>query len=255
MPILRINNYLDDYRLRAQREDIHELAGRPDKKAATEFVNRRIVEAIAPGPEDVVVDIGCGDASLLKRVAERGSRCIGIAATTEEKARLHAEFPSLLFVASKASQLDLDSGIASWVVCNTTLIFLPRNEVDAALREMVRIARPGARIWLGEVPEVDEYAEYRMYRGTSMPAFVCYQFIHHGLRSGLGMCRRWVRALIGSEQIILNSAGFFYATPERLISTAQSCGLRLETYFRHKDLDTQGNIVNSKFRYDYIFTV
>src|SRR5215472_18299764 len=84
MPVLRVNNYVEAYRQRALCKDIHELAGRPNKNATTEFVNRQILEAIQPTRSDVLVDIGCGDASLLKMADGRVLECIGIAGTPEE---------------------------------------------------------------------------------------------------------------------------------------------------------------------------
>lgn len=255
MPVLRIDNYLDDYRLRAQSTDIDELAGRPSKKATTEYVNRKILAAISPSQEDVLVDIGCGDATLMKMAEGRVSQCIGIVSTEEEKARLESALPSLHFIASAAQKLPLDSASASKIVCNGVLLLFPHQEdVQASLREMARIALPGATIWVGEIPEIDEYEYYGMYRGASMPAFLWHVLRHNGLRSFLGMIRRWLKAITGSEQIILNSAGMFYATPETMIALAQACGLHLKTYFRHKELDPTGNVVESKFRYNYIFT-
>jgi SAM-dependent methyltransferase len=255
MPVLRVNNYLDDYRLRAQSKDIHELAGRPNKNATTEFVNRQILDAIEPSPVDVLVDIGCGDASLMKMADGRVLECIGITSTAEEKARLESALPNLRFIASTAQDLPLESGSVSKVVCNGVLILVP-DEVDvrASLREMARIARSGATIWVGEIPEIDEYLHYGMYRGNSMLAFLWHLLRHNGLRSFLGMVRRWLKAVTGSERIILYSAGIFCASPEKMISLAQDCGLRLKTYFRHKELDQGGNVVDSEFRYDYIFT-
>jgi ubiquinone/menaquinone biosynthesis C-methylase UbiE len=256
MPVLRINNYIDAYRIRADREDLHELAARPNKKAVTEFVNRRILEALDLMPEDVLVDIGCGDASLLRMVDGRATKSVGIVATVEEKLRLESSFPDLYFVASNARDLALESGSASKVVCNTTLAYLPsESDVLAALREMSRISRPGATIWVGEISEIDEYAHYGMYRGNSMVAYLWHLLTHNGLRALLGMMRRWLKAAIGSEQIVLNSAGMFYAGPEKVISLAESSGLRLKTYFRHQEVDGGQKVVDSEFRYDYVFTV
>jgi ubiquinone/menaquinone biosynthesis C-methylase UbiE len=256
MPVLRINNYADAYRIRAGSEDLHELAARPNKKAVTEFVNRRILEALHPAPDDVLVDIGCGDASLLRMAEGQAAKRIGIVATVEEKVRLEASFPDLCFIASTAQRLPLEPGSAAKVVCNTTLLYLPsENDVLAALREMSRISRSGAMIWVGEIPEIDEYAHYGMYRGNSMAGYLWHLLTHNGLRTFLGMMRRWLKAIIGSEQIVLNSAGLFFAGPEKMISLAKSGGLRLQTHFRHQELDTEGKVVDSRFRYDYIFTV
>lgn len=256
MPVLRINNYIDAYRIRAGSDDLHELAARPDKKAVTEFVNRRILEALQLSSDEVLVDIGCGDASLLRMAEGRTSRRAGVVATPEEKIRLESSFPDLHFIAGAAQKLPLASVSASKIVCNTTLLYLPtEDDVSAALREMARIAMPGAMIWVGEIPEIDEYAHYGMYRGNSMMTYLWHLLRHNGLRSALGMIRRWLKAVTGNEQIVLNSAGMFYAGPEKMISLAKGSGLRLETYFRHQELDGGGRVVDSQFRYDYIFSV
>lgn len=256
MPVVRVNNYLDAYRLRAQAEDIHELAARPNKKSLTEFVNRQILDAIQLVPDDVLVDIGCGDGSLLRMANGLASKCVGIAGSVEEQRRLESEFPGFCFIASQAQLLPLDSRSASKIVCNATLFYLPsEDDIRAALCEMARIARPGATIWIGEMPEIDEYEHYGMYRGTSMLAFLWHLMKHNGLRAFAGMIRRWLKAVAGSEQIILNSAGMLYVGPEKMLQLAESCGLRLRTYFRHRELEGSGKVVNSKFRYDYVFTV
>lgn len=256
MPVVRINNYVDAYKLRAQAEDIHELAARPNRKLLTEFVNRQILSAIQIAPEDVLVDIGCGDATLLRMARGRVSKCIGVSVSVEEQRRLESAFPGLSFIASPAQSLPLDSGSATKIVCNATLFYLPSEaDILAAMREMARIARPGATIWIGDMPEIDEYAHYGMYRGTSMLALLRHLMKHNGLRAVAGMIRLWLRAVLGSEQIVLNSCGMLYAGPERMLQLAESSGLKLKTYFPHRELDESGEIVDSKFRYDYVFTV
>jgi ubiquinone/menaquinone biosynthesis C-methylase UbiE len=256
MPILRVDNYIDAYRLRAHADDIHEMAARPDKRALTEFVNRRILEMIQPDENDCLVDIGCGDASLLRMMAGRTASSIGIVSTADEKQRLEDEFPALSIKAGDARSLPLDAACASKIVCNAVFMYLgSESDVKAAVDEIARIARPGAIIWIGEVPEIDEYEFYGMYRGHSMPAFLWHLLRQSGLRSSLGMIRRWLKAVLGKEQIVLNSAGMFYGSPEKLLQLGGTAGLKLKTYFRHKELGLQGQIVDSQFRYDYLFTV
>jgi ubiquinone/menaquinone biosynthesis C-methylase UbiE len=256
MPILRIDNYIDAYRIRSQAEDIHEMAARPNKKPLTEFVNRRILEAIEPSPDDYLVDIGCGEGALLRMARARVAKCVGVTSTEEERHRLESAFPDLSVTAGKAQHLPLESASASKIVCNATLHYLQNDsEVTAAMEEMSRIARPGATIWVGEIPEIDEYAHYGIYRGSSMLGLLWHILKHNGLRSFLGMIRRWLRAAFGNEQIILNSAGLFYASPEKMKALAEASGLRLKFYFRHKELDGEGKVVDSEFRYDYVFTI
>src|SRR5215469_14060353 len=141
MPVIRVDNYIDAYRLRSQAEDVHELAARPDKKWVTEFVNRQILEVLQPGPDDLVVDIGCGDGALL-RMLGGNIKSVGIVATIEEERRLESAYPSLSVKAGDMRALPLESGIASRIVCNAALIYLPsESDVRAALCEMKRIAR------------------------------------------------------------------------------------------------------------------
>lgn len=256
MPVLKVDNYMEAYRLRAQSEDTHDLAGRPNNKSLTEFVNRQILEMMQIGPDDVLVDIGCGDACLLRMAKQRAASCIGISVTTEEKIRLENEFPDLRFIASAAQSLPLNSSCASKIVCNATLMYLPSlNDIQAALREIVRIAQPGATIWIGEMPELDEFAQYGMYRGTSVPAFLWHLLRHNGLRAVAGIVRRLGKAMAGTERIVLNSAGMVYLRPEEMVQLAEGCALRLRTYFRHREPGAGGEVVDSRFRYDYIFTV
>jgi len=142
------------------------------------------------------------------------------------------------------------------IVCNATLFYLPaESDVRVALSEIARVAQLGATIWIGEIPEIDEYAHYKMYRGTSMLAFLWHLLKNNGFRAFLGMIRRWIRATFGQEQIILNSAGLFYAPPPKMILMAEEAGLRLQTYFRHRDINDAGLIRDCEFRYDYLFSV
>lgn len=256
MPVVRVSNNVDAYRVKAQAADLHELAARPNKKPLTEFVNREILNAIRPSADDVLVDIGCGDATLLRMAQGCVEKCIGVSVSIEEKRRLEAAFPGLTFIASLAQSLPLDSGSATKIVCNATLFFLPSaSDVQLAMGEMVRIARPGATIWIGDMPEIDEYQHYRMYRGTSMLGLLLHLKKNNGLRAVAGMIRRWLKTAVTSEQIVLCSARMFYAGPGEMLRLAENAGLRLKTYFRHRELDESGEIVESKIRYDYIFTV
>lgn len=128
MSVLRINNYLDGYRLRAQSEDVHEISGRSGRNSLTEFVNRRILEAIQPGPDDVLIDIGCGDGSLLRMNSGLTRQSIGIVSTPEEQQRLASAYPDLVVKAGTLASLPVESGIATrscamafWHTCRMRL--------------------------------------------------------------------------------------------------------------------------------------
>lgn len=253
MAVVRIADYVEGYRLRALSPDIHRLTGR-NSVAGTEFVSSQILAALNLSPSDVLVDIGCGDGCLLKLAEGRVASRIGIVPTEEEKKRLDSILPGVTIAIGLVQRLTLETESVSKVVCNGVLILLASaDEVKNALKQMCRVAGPGATIWVGEVPEIDESAHFGKYRGTSVRGFLWHLLRNDGFRSFLGMCRRLLLASIGKLEIVLNSAGIFYARPEELIALAQSSGLHLRAYFKHKDLDEEGHIVESRFRYDYIF--
>jgi SAM-dependent methyltransferase len=255
MPVVRVDNYLDAYRIRGQADDPHVMAAKGDGKDLTEFVNRRILEAIKLVPEDKLVDIGCGDGSLLNMAAQI-KKGTGITVSEDERKKLTSLFPELNFIAAQVQALPLNPKTFMKIVCNATLFYLPgERDVRTAVAEIARIAQPCATIWIGEIPEVDEYAHHKIYRGTSMLEFLWHLLKNNGLRAFLGMIRRWIRATFGREQIVLNSAGLFYTPPEKLIAMAENAGLKLQTYFGHKHVSDSGVIRDSEFRYDYVFTV
>ena len=254
MPIVRLTNYVEAYRVRALSPDIHRMAGRDDKNALTEFVNSRILEGMKFGLGDVLVDIGCGDGCLLRMAAGKVSRRIGVIPTREEKERLETILPDVTFLTALVQKLPLESESVSHIVCNSVLLLLDsESDVTAALQEMARVARRHGKIWIGEIPDADEYEELHMYRGTSEWDLLRHLRKNAGWRPALGMGRRLVRGFLGRESLVLNSARMFHATPERLIRMATQCGLKLETYFRHQELDLRGDIVDSAHRFDYVF--
>src|SRR5579864_4312076 len=85
--ISRSDDYVEYCRETARRaRDLHDLALRGrHKKEATRLIHERIVEAVELRPEDDLVDIGCGDGTLLRMAQQAGVRsALGILATEEE---------------------------------------------------------------------------------------------------------------------------------------------------------------------------
>src|SRR5947209_20259312 len=113
MAIVRITNYLEDYRLRALSPDFHEMAGRDGKHLLTEFVNSRIADQMDFGPDDVLVDIGCGNGKLLVMAGAGVRARIGILPTQEEQSRVQREIPAVDIRVGVAQKLPLESQCAS----------------------------------------------------------------------------------------------------------------------------------------------
>ena len=229
--------------------DIHEFSGRGNDHALTEFVTRRILAELAIQPEDHLVDIGCGDGTLLREALQHNlASAIGLTGTEEEAEHLRAL--GLDVRQAYSNSLRLDDQCASVVVCNSVLLIVPAEQIPASLREIARIARPGARIWIGEIPRFREAASIRQF--SSVPAMLWWLLRKRGLRSFLGMCRR----LLTGEQreAVLRTAQAFYAPPEEFIRMAQDAGLRVERHFPHQTLDGRQQPCASPTRHDYLLS-
>jgi hypothetical protein len=126
--------------------------------------------------------------------------------------------------------------------------------VLAAMKEIDRVAGPGARIFIGEIPAADELTHFGKYKGDSVIGFLRHQLRQSGPRAFMGAAKSVALSCLGKATLLLNSANMFHASPERFIAMAESCGLRPEAHFKHMRLDRSGAVVESPFRYSYVFS-
>ena len=244
--ITRLKDPIEHYRKLAASGDIQALSGHGLGPAVISFVNSRILKALKCDPPDVLLDIGCGDGSPLKS-AGCATR-IGIVPTAEELGRLCPLYPEILFHVGLAQSLPLESGIASKIVCNGVLLLLGSEAlVRSALGEIARVAKPGALIWLGEIPVENEYAKFHVYRGDSVVGMLLHQRRHKGFRVFLSYLRSAFR---GTLQ--LDSSPMFYARPEQFIAMVEAAGLQVIDHFKHRRLDESGGEMESPYRWNYL---
>ena len=156
--ITRSDDYVEYCRETAKRaRDPHDLALRGrEKKDVTKLVHQQIAEAVDLHFGDDLVDIGCGDGTMLRIADAAGAKtAIGLLATEEEVAVLRRV--GLNAQQGLTNQLPLPDACASVVVCNSVLLVVPREQIPASLREIHRIAKPSARIFLGEIPYQEQH--------------------------------------------------------------------------------------------------
>jgi SAM-dependent methyltransferase len=256
MPILKVQSAIEPYRYFARPEfNIHTMAGHGENGLPNiKFVSARILGALQPDANDIVVDVGCGDGYLLARAAERGSTCIGVVPTQEEQEKLQAALSGVDFRLGLAQKLPIKSACASKVVCNSVLVLLEdERNVVRALQEISRIARPGARIWLGEVPAEDELSTFHIYHGNSVLGLLLHQWRWKGTRSFLSTLNTAVNSLVGQQMLLVNSSRLFHCRPEEFVLLAENCDLQLESLSKHTRLH-RGTELESHCRYNYLFT-
>ncbi len=245
--ISRSDDYLEYCRETAKHaRDPHDLALRGrDKREITRLIHESIAAAVDLHSGDDLVDIGCGDGTLLRMAERAGARtAVGLLATDEEVGVLRRF--GLDAKQGLTDQLPLPDACASVIVCNSVLLVVPRDRIPASLREIYRIARPGARIFVGEIPFVqtpDPTPQFATRRET-----LSYLYRKHGLRTWFGMLRRmtwW--ALTGKPAVIrAGTAVSFYATPSEFIAMAEAAGLKLVRYWQHEYPNTRNNYLLRK---------
>jgi ubiquinone/menaquinone biosynthesis C-methylase UbiE len=253
--IFKVSNYVEDYRVKAKyAKDLGELAGRGARRRATEVINERIYAGLCVKQKDQLVDIGCGDGTLLRLAKANGlTQAVGLSGTEEEAARLKST--GLNVMQGYTDALPLPDLFASVIVCNSVLAIVPKEKIPVSLREIARIAKPGARIWLGEIPDRLENADVPRYERISK--MLGWLLCNRGLRTFLGMCRRLLMASMGRETIILNAAPQieFHARPDEFIQLAKAAGLTLVHQTTHQYTDQRDKVIVSDSRFDYVFTV
>jgi ubiquinone/menaquinone biosynthesis C-methylase UbiE len=248
LPVTRLTDPIEHYRQLAKSGDLHDLSGHELGLPAIEYVNSRILSRLQPKPDDVLLDIGCGDGSLL-HTANVATR-IGVVPTPEEQQRLQVLYPHIQFLVGLAQSLPLKSGTASKIVCNGVLLLLgSKVSVFSALNEIARLAQPAAVIWLGEIPEVDEFEKFNVYRGTSVVGMLAHQLRGNGFRVFLSYLRSAV-----NRSLQLDSTQFFFAPPEEFIPMVESAGLKVVDHFKHRRLNNAGKEMESPYRWNYIVT-
>jgi ubiquinone/menaquinone biosynthesis C-methylase UbiE len=252
--IFKVSTYVEAYRIRARfSKDFHQLDGRWAYRELTTFINRQISQHVDLRATDTLIDIGCGDGCLLNVAKEIGVKtAIGFSASEEEAERLRAQGLDVRQGLTKA--LPVDESIASVVVCNAVFLIVPHADIPQSLKEIARVAAPGARVFLGEIPFVPELNDVPLHK--SLPAMLWYLLRRRGPRTFLGMCRKLLLARFKGEPFIMNSSPTvaFFATPQEFVEMAADAGLTLVRHFPHQLLSPEGKVIQSDTRCDYLFT-
>jgi ubiquinone/menaquinone biosynthesis C-methylase UbiE len=244
--VSRSEDYVEYCRETARHlHSIQDLALRgKNKQAITRRIQERIVREIELRPDDDLLDVGCGDGTLLLLAKRIGVRNLSGLLATEEEAAIVRRL-GLDVCQGFTDRLPLPDNSASVVVCNNVLLVVPREKIPASLRELHRVARPGARIFVGEIPlepGPPPEPEFPTARQT-----LAYLYREHGFRAWLGMLRRMAYwRLTGQPMVIRGGSTIsFFAEPSEFAALAAEAGLELVRCWHHDDWPAN--------RYNYLF--
>src|SRR5262245_31638696 len=231
MPIIKVNDYIEEYRARALSSDINEITGRTGRRDLTDFVTSNIVAKLEISPAATLVDIGCGDGSVLKKASleSKTGVFIGIVPTNEERKRVqdHMQSSRIEVRVGLADATGLPDGFADKIVCNGVLFIVP--DVDGAIREIARISKKGARIFIGEIPKINELIG-KTY-GDSITKWLYFVLKGQGIKAFGIQLRRVAKAFFSKEPFIISPKRAFYRKPEELKFMFESHGFQLIEWF------------------------
>jgi SAM-dependent methyltransferase len=132
------------------RSTYDQVAGRYEARFTDELNgkprDRQLLDAFAASMGDPVVDIGCGPGQVGAFVRERGRRVVGADLSPAMARRAGRRLDTALAADMRA--LPLADGAVAGVLAFYSLIHLERPEVEAVLRELVRVLRPGGAVLL-----------------------------------------------------------------------------------------------------------
>lgn len=262
MSIYKTTSHIEAYRVIAMRSgSVSELSGRSKRTDLTDFIAGEIMKHLSFKPTDVVVDIGCGDGTLLGKVAAGPGnaitgRLIGILPTKEEVARVSDAVIrngsyGIQILPGLSSSTGLPDAFADAIVINSVLLVLDgEKEVDATLREIGRIAKPGARVFVGEIPGEDEFVG-RTY-DDSMSGWLYWVLRKRGPLYYLRNIKKVLVGVFGREPVIISPKRLFFMDPQQFVQKLEQHGLHVIEHRRHAEIDTSGNRIESATRWDYI---
>lgn len=119
----------------------------------------QLCEGFQIAAEDTVVDVGCGDGCSAKFAARCGAEVIATdvdpkAVDAVEKALRGSKARAYRTVVSDSNPLPIADGVGSKVICTEVLEHV--DDPAQVLAELVRVARPGARLMLSVPDPVGE---------------------------------------------------------------------------------------------------
>jgi ubiquinone/menaquinone biosynthesis C-methylase UbiE len=112
-----------------------------------------LVEFAAIGPDDRVLDVGCGAGAALAPAARVAKSAVGVEISPAMAERARAAAPTAEVRVGDAQALDFDDGSFDVVLSSFVIFFMP--DPTATLREWGRVLAPGGRLVLATWAEGD----------------------------------------------------------------------------------------------------
>ena len=270
MTIIKFKNSIEIYRALAKSKDINEITGRSGRPDLTNFISSEMSKNIKIKKKSIVVDIGCGDGqflikSLNKFKVKFKGKLFGILPTLEEvnflkkhlkmqkkNSKLYRSFISLKVGNYKNTKLP--SSFCDITVCNGVLNLAgtKKSDVINALSEFNRITKKKGKLYIGELPDVNEF-QSKDY-DQSILLWLYWVIKNQGISFFFKSIKQVISALITDEPFIIYPKNYlFYIKPRDFIKLVKTYGFKVQKYQKNLEIDVNGKKFFSKSRWNYIF--
>jgi len=264
MPIIKANSTIHEYEIRASHADINELTGRNGNARLSQFVIENICQHYI-GFRGLLVDVGCGDALLYKMLHQdfgnNKFEYTGVLPSPKEVERVTSHLISSLYssptiVNGRSDSLPLADDCADGVVINGVLPILESPETAViSLKEIHRISKSKALVFIGEVPSTNELAK-RNY-GDSIPRWLLYVLTTQGVGHFLAKTSHVVRCLLTDEILIIKPKPkeMTWFAVQEFLRILENLGFEIVAHCRHREITNAGKVIESQTRWDYLVRV
>jgi ubiquinone/menaquinone biosynthesis C-methylase UbiE len=180
-----------------------------------------------------VLDIGPGDGALFREIAGRVAECVGVdpgAAAVEKLGRLFTDTANVSFQIGSAEAIPFPDASFDVVVVNSVLQMLPGlAEFERALGEMIRVARPGGLVFVGELPFREELSRGILaHLGRKLREFGARNFART-------LVHTYLRPVLRGEPVLLYPASNLHVTQEAMHAMGARLGVAVDCR-RHQEL-------------------
>lgn len=124
---------------------------------------RALLDLASPRAGELALDAGCGTGIYTTRLLDLGLEVTGVDADPEMLEAARAKAPGATFFEADLANLPFEDGRFDLTIAVAVFCFVA--DPDAAVRELVRVTRPGGRIVLGELNRTSLWAARRRLKG------------------------------------------------------------------------------------------
>ena len=139
-----------------------------------------LVEFARVGPDDRILDAGCGKGAVLAPAARRAASAVGVELSPAMAEQARAVVPGAEVVVGDAGALDFADGSFDLVLSGFVVFFF--EDPTAALREWARVLHPGGRIAISTWAEPDPRWSFERDLRRSFAHELPPEFIERALR-------------------------------------------------------------------------